>query len=290
MADQSNGQSYRGRLAPTPTGLLHRGHGRTFWIAAERARQAGGQLILRVEDLDQARCRAEYTVAMLDDLQWLGIRWDEGPDVGGQFAPYTQSQRGAWYLAVWQQLHATGLIYPSPHSRRDVQAALQAPHEADDNESLFPVELRPPIDTAQEATEPGAMNWRFRVPDGREIVFQDGRCGEIRRIAGCDFGDFLVWRKDGLPSYEMAVVADDHEMGITEVVRGEDLLTSTARQLLLYEALGWTPPAWYHTALVLDESGQRLAKRAAAQSLAELRAAGDSPKMLIAQWRTENTF
>ncbi len=120
---------YRGRLAPTPTGLLHRGHGRTFWIAAQRARQASGQLILRVEDLDQARCRAEYTAAMIRDLQWLGITWDEGPDVGGPFAPYTQSERGPWYREVWRQLHATGLIYPSPHSRKDVQAALSAPHE-----------------------------------------------------------------------------------------------------------------------------------------------------------------
>jgi glutamyl-tRNA synthetase len=276
---------YRGRLAPTPTGQLHRGHGRTFWIAAERARQAGGQLVLRIEDLDQARCRAEYTAAMLTDLQWLGITWDEGPDLGGPFAPYTQSQRGAWYQQVWQQLHATGSIYPSPHSRKDVQAALQAPHEADDNEPIFPVELRPPLVSGRDATEPGAMNWRFRVPDGREIVFQDGRCGEVRRMAGHDFGDFLVWRKDGLPSYELGVVADDHAMGITEVVRGADLLTSTARQLLLYEALGWTPSKWYHAPLVLDESGQRLAKRAAAQSLAELRAAGVTPEELIQEWR-----
>lgn len=276
---------YRGRIAPTPTGLLHRGHGRTFWIGAERARQAGGQLILRIEDLDQARCRAEYTAAMIEDLQWLGISWAEGPDVGGPFVPYTQSQRGDWYLKVWRQLHTTGSIYPSPHSRRDVQAALQAPHEADDNEPIFPSELRPPLGTSREATEPGEVNWRFCVPDGREIVFHDGRCGEVRRIAGRDFGDFLVWRKDGLPSYELSVVADDHAMQITEVVRGEDLLTSTARQLLLYESLGWTPPAWYHTALVLDESGQRLAKRAAAQSLAELRAAGVTPEELLAQWR-----
>ncbi len=277
---------YRGRLAPTPTGLLHCGHGRTFWIAAERAWKARDKLVLRIEDLDQARCRAEYTAAIIRDLHWLGITWDEGPDVGGPFASYTQSERGAWYLQVWQQLHTTGLIYPSPHSRKDVQAALQAPHEADDNEPIFPVELRPPLDEGRDATEPGAMNWRFRVPDGREIVFHDERCGEVRRMAGRDFGDFLVWRKDGLPSYELAVVADDHAMEITEVVRGADLLTSTARQLLLYEALGWTPPAWYHAPLVLDASGQRLAKRAAAQSLAELRAAGVTPEELIQEWRT----
>jgi glutamyl/glutaminyl-tRNA synthetase len=276
---------YRGRLAPTPTGLLHRGHGRTFWIAAERARQAGGQLILRIEDLDQARCRAEYTTAMMADLKWLGISWDEGPDSGGPFAPYTQSERGAWFQQVWRHLHATGLIYPSPHSRKDVQAALQAPHEAEDNEPIFPVKLRPALDAGREATEPGAMNWRYRVPEDSEIVFHDGYCGEVRRVAGRDFGDFLVWRKDGLPSYELAVVADDHAMQITEVVRGADLLTSTARQLLLYEALGWMPPAWHHAPLVLDESGQRLAKRAAAQSLAELRDSGISPEKLIREWK-----
>ena len=276
---------YRGRLAPTPTGLLHRGHGQTFWISAERARQAGGELILRIEDLDQARCRAEYTAAMIRDLQWLGITWDEGPDIGGPFASYTQSDRGAWFQQVWHQLHATGLIYPSPHSRKDVQAALQAPHEAEDNEPIFPAELRPGLDAGRDAQEPGAMNWRFRVPAGRELVFHDARCGEVRRVAGRDFGDFLVWRKDGLPSYELAVVADDHAMQITEVVRGADLLTSTARQLLLYEALGWKPPAWYHAPLVLDASGQRLAKRAAAQSLAELRAAGVSPEVLIGEWK-----
>jgi glutamyl-tRNA synthetase len=278
---------YRGRLAPTPTGNLHRGHGRTFWIAAQRARRVGGELVLRIEDLDKARCRAEYTAAMIEDLRWLGIRWNEGPDVGGPDAPYEQSRRGDWYLKVWKQLHASGLIYPSPHSRKDVQAALQAPHETDDNEPIFPMELRPPAGTGRDATEPGAMNWRFRVPDGRAIVLDDIRCGEVRRVAGRDIGDFLVWRKDGLPSYELAVVADDHAMDITEVVRGEDLLTSTARQLLLYEALGWEVPAWYHAALVLDESGQRLAKRAAAQSLAELRAAGVTAESLIRAWQKD---
>jgi glutamyl/glutaminyl-tRNA synthetase len=278
--------AYRGRLAPTPTGLLHRGHGRTFWIASERTRQAGGQLVLRVEDLDQARCRAEFITAMIRDLQWLGITWDEGPNVGGPFAPYTQSRRSNYYRKIWRKLHTTGLIYPSPHSRKDVQAALQAPHEAEDNEPIFPTELRPSVGTGSDAVEPGEVNWRFRVPDDRELVFRDGRCGEVRRVAGHDFGDFLVWRKDGLPSYELAVVADDHAMEISEVVRGEDLLTSTARQLLLYEALGWSPPAWYHTALVRDEQGQRLAKRAAAQGLTELRHSGITPEQLIAEWRS----
>lgn len=274
---------YRGRLAPTPTGHLHLGHAQTFWTAQERARRHGGQMVLRNEDLDRDRCKPQFAIDMLEDLRWFGFRWDEGPDLGGPFAPYTQSERLDWYLDVWRQLHTAGTIYPSPHSRKDVQSALTAPHE-DDQEPLFPAALRPPPGTGAEATEPGMVNWRFRVPDGRMIEFIDGRCGLIRRVAGIDFGDFLVWRKDGFPSYELAVVADDHAMQITEVVRGEDLLTSTARQLLLYEALGWQPPAFYHCPLVQDETGARLAKRSAALSLRSLRAQGRLPAELRASF------
>jgi hypothetical protein len=119
---------YRGRLAPTPTGYLHSGHGQTFWIAAERARRAGGTLVYRNEDLDLARCKPEFATAAMEDMRWLGIEWQEGPDVGGSFAPYTQSERQSVYREAWKRLHATGMIYPSPHSRKDVAAALGAPH------------------------------------------------------------------------------------------------------------------------------------------------------------------
>ncbi|MDX1965111.1 MAG: glutamate--tRNA ligase family protein [Pirellulales bacterium] len=275
---------YRGRIAPTPSGDLHLGHGRTFWTAFSRARAAGGTLILRMEDLDQARCRPEYATGAIADLRAIGIDWSEGPDVGGPDGPYTQSERGAWYQRVWQLLQATGTIYPSPHSRRDVAAALSAPHEPegpapDDEEPIFPPRLRPVTGTGVECTEPGQVNWRFRVPDGRRIEFVDLCQGATARVAGVDFGDFLVWRKDGFPSYELAVVADDHAMHITEVVRGADLLTSTARQILLYEALGWPTPAWYHCPLVLDERGQRLAKRHAALSLRSLLERGEGDKV-----------
>jgi glutamyl-tRNA synthetase len=219
---------------------------------------------------------------MLEDLRWFGFGWDEGPDIGGPFAPYDQSQRLARYVTVWQQLHRTGLIYPSPHSRKDVQAALSAPHE-DSAEAIFPMALRPPRDAGGDYTVPGAVNWRFRVPDGRTLLFRDGRLGDVCRRAGEDFGDFLVWRKDGFPSYELAVVADDHLMQISEVVRGEDLLTSTARQLLLCEALGWQPPAFYHCALLRDAAGVRLAKRSASLSLRTLREQGHTPEA-IRQW------
>lgn len=251
---------YRGRLAPTPTGRLHLGHAATFCTAWERARARGGALLYRCEDLDSARCRASFAAAAMADLRWLGLDWDEGPDVGGPHAPYTQSERLAWYGEVWRQLHACGAIYPSPHSRKDVAEALLAPHD-DGTEPVFPPSLRPPPGSGADAREPGAVNWRFRVPDGAAIRFGDGRCGPQAYIAGRDFGDFLVWRRDGFPSYELAVVADDHAMAVSEVVRGEDLLLSTARQLLLYDALGWPPPAWYHGPLVCDRSGRRLAKR-----------------------------
>jgi glutamyl/glutaminyl-tRNA synthetase len=291
----------RGRLAPTPTGYLHVGHARTFALAANRAGTAG--LVLRIEDLDGPRCRPEFATAAIDDLRWLGLDWIEGPDVGGPHAPYTQSERAAWYLEIWRRLEAAGAIYPSPHSRRDVEEAATAPHgegpgpaggaaapdaapPADDAarppaqpgtdaEPIFPPNLRPAH--RKRANQPGGVPWRFRVPDGRTLEFHDARCGVVSRTAGVDFGDFVVWRRDDLAAYELAVVADDHAMEIAEVVRGEDLLTSTARQLLLYEALGWEPPAFCHAELVRDAAGQRLAKRAGGLAIRDLRAAGWTP-------------
>lgn len=268
----------RGRLAPTPTGLLHVGHARTFALAAARAGGAG--LVMRIEDLDRARCRAEFATAALDDLRWLGLSWTEGPDVGGPHGPYRQSERTDWFLDVWRRLEETGAIYPSPHSRRDVEAAAMAPHvAAAEGESIFPAALRPA--RRERAALPGGVPWRFRVPDGRTITFQDAIQGSVRRTAGVDFGDFVVWRRDDLAAYELAVVADDHAMEIAEVVRGADLLTSTARQILIYEALGWQPPAFCHAPLVCDACGQRLAKRAGAASIRQLRAAGRSPHEIL---------
>ena len=269
----------RGRLAPTPTGLLHVGHARTFALAAERA--AGAGLVMRIEDLDREWCRAEFTAAALDDLRWLGLEWTEGPDVGGLHAPYEQSRRGAWFLDVWRRLEAAGVIYPSPHSRRDVEQAATAPHApATGDEPVFPPALRPT--SRERASSPGGVPWRFRVPDGRVIAFDDGRLGRVARTAGVDFGDFVVWRRDDLAAYELAVVADDHAMAIEEVVRGEDLLTSTARQLLLYEALGWQPPRWFHAPLVVDAEGRRLAKRTGGLAIRDLRARGLSPADVLA--------
>lgn len=257
---------YRGRIAPTPTGRLHAGHAATFRLAHDRARAVDGHLILRIEDLDPPRCRPEFTAAAIEDLRWLGLTWDEGP--------VKQSERKEWFLETWRRLRDGGFLYASPHSRRDVERAGLAPHE---EEPIFPVGWRQPVATAREWTTPLGTNWRFRVPDGEAIVFEDGRCGRTERVAGRDFGDFVVWRRDDVPAYELAVVADDIAMGITEVVRGEDLLTSTARQLLLYRALGAEPPAFYHAPLVRDDQGRRLAKRDAALSLRALRETGVSP-------------
>ena len=267
----------RGRLAPTPTGFLHVGHARTFAQAADRAGAAG--LVLRIEDLDGPRCREEFCRAAVEDLRWLGLDWTEGPDLGGPCGPYLQSERTEWYLEVWRRLEAAGAIYPSPHSRRDVDEAATAPHEARPEaaaeDSIFPASLRPA--RWERAAAPAAVAWRFRVPDGRTVEFDDAILGRVCRTAGRDFGDFVVWRRDALPAYELAVVADDHAMAIAEVVRGEDLLTSTARQLLLFEALGWVAPAFCHLPLVCDAAGRRLAKRTGGLAIRELRSRGFSP-------------
>jgi glutamyl-tRNA synthetase len=264
---------YRGRIAPTPTGYLHLGHARTFWIAMQRARAAGGRLVYRDEDLDPQRCKPEYAAAALEDLRWFGCEWHEGPDVGGHCTPYRQSQRLPQFLEAWQQLQ--------DKSRKDVAWATQAPHAEETNrETVYPAHLRPPLGSGKTAATPGQTNWRFRVPSGRSMAFDDRNIGPCSFECQRDFGDFIVWRKDGLPAYELAVVVDDAAMGITEVVRGEDLLLSTARQLLLYAALGLQPPDFYHTPLLCDSSGQRLAKRHGALSLRELRAAGHTPQAL----------
>ena len=271
----------RGRLAPTPTGHLHVGHARTFALAAERARRAGGTLVYRTEDLDASRCRPEFAAAAIADLRWLGLDWQEGPDVGGPCGPYVQSERLPWFAEVWRRLQASGAIYPCDKSRKDVARSLTAPHAEDDAEPIFPADLRPALGLGRELTAPGASNWRFRVPDGETIAFDDALRGPQAFVAGRDFGDFLIWRKDGFPAYELAVVADDHAMGITEVVRGADLLLSTARQLLLYRALGWTAPTWAHAPLIVDAQGRRLAKRTAGLSIRELRAAGRTPAEVL---------
>ena len=272
---------YRGRLAPSPTGWFHAGHARTFWVAAQRAAQQGGTLILRNEDLDPQRCRPEFVSAMLEDLRWLGIAWSEGPDCGGPYGPYSQSERRAHYLAAWKALRDAGAIYPCTCSRKDLAQAAAAPNDADD-EPIYPGQCRSRSDAAQFA-EPVGVNWRFRVPDskGEEVSFTDLHLGPQRFLAGRDFGDFVVWRRDDVPAYQLAVVVDDAAMQITEVVRGADLLKSTARQILLCRALGIPIPAYFHCDLVRDQAGVRLAKRHDALSIRHLRELGWRPEQVL---------
>jgi glutamyl-tRNA synthetase len=272
---------YRGRIAPSPTGYLHLGHARTFWTAYQRGVLHDGTLVFRNEDLDPQRSKPEYAEAMLEDLRWLGIRWQEGPDVGGPHAPYEQSRRRDCYLRDWQLLLERGYLYPCTCSRKELAMIAQAPNEGDE-EPLYPGMCR--ANVATKADTPAGANWRFRVPDGETIGFVDRNLGERNYVAGRDFGDFVVWRRDDVPAYQLAVVTDDCAMQVTEVVRGEDLLVSTARQRLLYAALEREAPAFFHCPLLRDAAGERLAKRTDALSLRELRKKGHSPEQIREMW------
>lgn len=250
-----------------------------------RAREAGGTLVFRNEDLDPQRSRPEYANAMLEDLLWFGIRWAEGPDVGGSYEPYQQSRRKSSYLDAWRYLLSIGAIYPCSCSRKDLAQAAQAPHEGihqtANDEPFYPGTCR---NGTLHTENPAGINWRFRVPDGERITFDDEHLGQQEFVAGRDFGDFVVWRRDDVPAYQLAVVVDDAAMNITEVVRGVDLLRSTARQILLQRALGLPHLQYYHCELVTDEQGQRLAKRHDALSLRALREAGKTPEEIRKGW------
>ena len=244
-------QTYVGRLAPSPTGLLHVGHAATFWTAYVRARERDGALLLRNEDLDPQRSKREFVEAMIEDLAWLGIAW-EPPMV-------VQSERPALYREAFERLLERGFVYPCSCSRRELALMVAAPHEDADDEPVYSGRCRSDAGSALILAE--GVNYRFRVPDGEAVRFEDGNMGAQSFTVGVDFGDFLVWRKDGLPSYQLACVVDDAAMGVTEVVRGADLLKSTARQILLQRALGLSAVSYFHTRLLRDEHGVRLAKR-----------------------------
>jgi glutamyl/glutaminyl-tRNA synthetase len=260
-------QPYIGRLAPSPTGLLHLGHAATFWQAFERARAANGTLLLRNEDLDPQRSKLEYVEVMIEDLTWLGIEWQ--PPI------FNQSQRLPLYREALEQLLITGHIYPCHCSRKDLAGMMHAPHEDTDDEPVYPGICRPTLGVQhREAPVQPNINYRFRVPDGAVIRFEDKNLGPQSFKAGTDLGDFLVWRKDGFPSYQLACVVDDADTNITEVVRGRDLLKSTARQILLQRALMLPTPAYFHTHLLKNEHGIRLAKRHDALAIRTLREQG----------------
>lgn len=279
MTQRNSPLPYRGRLAPSPTGFLHVGHALTFAAAYHRARSAGGVLVFRNEDLDPQRARSGFADAMIEDLLWLGIDWDEGFGREGPFAPYSQSERREHYLAAWRKLRDLGAIYPCSCSRKDLATAAAAPNDVDD-EPIYPGACRN-RDDGPSFECPAGVNWRFRVPNGQLIQFDDLHLGPQTFVAGRDFGDFVVFRRDDVPGYQLAVVVDDAAMEITEVVRGSDLLKSTARQILLARALHVSSPSFYHCDLVRDDSGIRLAKRHDSLCIRALRRQGWTPQQVL---------
>jgi len=273
----------RGRYAPSPTGDLHLGNLRTALLAWLFARCAGGQFVLRVEDLDRPRTRQGATQRMLDDLRWLGIDWDEGPDVGGPYAPYTQSERQALYSAYLQRLQEAGRIYPCYCSRAEIARAASAPHE--DEGPRYPGTCRHLSEERRREFEAAGRrpSLRFRVDDERVITFHDLLMGQQQQHVQNVVGDFIVRRADGIFAYQFAVVVDDALMHINQVVRGADLLASTARQIALYEALDFAIPTFAHVPLMLDSDGKRLSKRLRSEGLEPLRAAGATPAQVVGQ-------
>jgi glutamyl-tRNA synthetase len=236
---------------------------------------------MRIEDLDPARSRPEYATQILSDLTWLGLDWDEGPDVGGPHAPYTQSERGESYDAAFERLRATGAVYPCFCSRKDIAAAASAP-QAPGDELRYPGTCRAlEAGEASRRLERGERHaWRFRVPEDASPEFDDhcrGRCGSRQAPSG----DFVVRRSDGVTAYQLAVVLDDDAMRIDEVVRGDDLLHSTPRQVLLCNALNLSVPVYGHVPLLLGADGARLSKRHQGITLRELGEAGLSANVIV---------
>ena len=269
----SHAPAIRGRFAPSPTGPLHLGNARTALLAWLDARSRGGALAMRVEDLDGPRVRPGLEARVLDELRWLGLEWDEGPDVGGAYGPYRQSERGGGHAAALDRLRSQGLAYPCFCSRAEIAQASQAPHASDEGPRYTGTcrGLTAGEQAARAARRPPA--WRFRVPDG-PVPFRDGFHGECTFDVAATVGDFVVARADGVPAYQLAVVVDDAAMAVTDVLRGDDLLPSTSRQILLYRALGLPEPRFAHVPLVVGADGERLAKRHGSLSVGELRERG----------------
>lgn len=271
--------SFRGRFAPSPTGRMHLGNIRSALLGWLQARAAGGQFLLRIEDLDRQRCRTQFIEDLYRDLEWLGLTWDEPPLI--------QSERDGVYREALAALEREGLVYPCFCTRAEIARAASAPHGLSEEGPRYPGTCARL--TAVEIVERARTRvpaWRFRAQPG-EVRFVDGLMGPSTQDVQTVVGDFVVRRNDGVASYQLAVVVDDAASGITHVLRGDDLLTSTPRQLQLYAALGKRAPEFSHVPLVLGEDGKRLAKREGAFALAELRERG-LPKErvlgLLAAW------
>lgn len=283
----------RGRLAPSPTGLLHLGNAWSFLLAWLAARVAEGQIALRMEDIDPARSRREWAEAICDDLRWLGLDWDEGPVQGaadvesGPCAPYEQSRCGDLYEQAFTELERAGLAYPCYCTRKDLRELAGAPHGAADGlgdaGAAYPGTCRylSPAQRYERERAGRRAAWRLACPERGGITFHDAVLGPQRfSLAACG-GDFALRRSDGVWAYQLAVVVDDARMGITQVVRGEDIVWSTPRQVLLFHLLGARPPAYAHVPLLCDTAGERLAKRHHSLALRALRDAGARPEAVI---------
>ena len=273
----------RGRYAPSPTGDLHLGNLRTALLAWLFARCTDGQFVLRIEDLDRPRVRSGASERMLFDMRWLGLDWDEGPDIGGPHAPYIQSERQEIYTTYLQRLLDKGLIYPCYCSRAEIARAASAPHG---NEGpRYPGTCRHLTQAQRRKQDDNNRHpsLRFRVDDERIVSFTDLLVGPVEQQVQQAIGDFIVCRSDGIFAYQFAVVVDDALMRINQVVRGTDLLQSTARQILLYEAFGFPVPTFAHVPLLLDEHGKRFSKRTQSAGLEPLRAAGATPEQVVGQ-------
>lgn len=253
-------------------------------IAWLRARAAGGRVVMRIEDLDHPKVKHGAAAQILEDLRWMGLDWDEGPDVGGRNAPYVQTERMDLYAAALDKLRDAGLVYPCICSRKDVEAGQSAPHASEDG-LFYPGTCRGRFagyDEARDAMEAGRLPaWRFRVADGTESHYEDVFCGTQRQCIDREIGDFVIARHPRGAGYMLAVVVDDAAMGVTEIVRGDDLLPATHRQLLLYSALGLKAPDFLHVPLVVGPDGRRLAKRHGDTRLSALRAQGITPERLV---------
>jgi glutamyl-tRNA synthetase len=248
---------------------MHLGNARTALLSWLQARVNNGKFILRLEDLDTSRIRLGASDQILQDLEWLGLNWDEGWDIGGAFAPYIQSER----TEIYAQYAAKLETYACSCSRKEIQDIVSAPHNNDAGNPRYAGTCR------SRTTHTRATALRYRVPN-EEIAFRDGICGMMFENVQKTIGDFVIRRNDGAWAYQLACVVDDLEMQITDVLRGADLLSSTARQIMLYQAFSAKPPSFYHVPLLTNFQGQRLAKRDHALSLKTLREANVDPKAL----------
>ncbi|HEY0757547.1 MAG TPA: tRNA glutamyl-Q(34) synthetase GluQRS [Ktedonobacteraceae bacterium] len=273
----------RGRYAPSPTGALHSGNLRTALLAWLFARAAGGIFVLRIEDLDLPRVQVGASEQMLADLRWLGLDWDEGPDVSGPDAPYIQSERQVIYVEQIQRLDEAGLVYPCYCSRAEIARVASAPHGPEGLRYPGTCRHLSAAQRRQYEAQGRRPSLRLRVPDGRLITFTDLITGQSSQQVQETVGDFILRRSDGIFAYQFAVVVDDGLMRINQVVRGADLLSSTARQILLFEMLGFPLPTFAHVDLWLDSAGQRLSKRMQSAGLAPLRASGTTAEQVVGQ-------